>query len=278
MRAITFVKYNDWVSTILGGDQIAAALRARGHDARCVSPEGLRDVRDAIVVFVKVSRWSDVLRARLRRNRTVLDVHDVLVFDGKIKHQRLFDGIIWRSRRQFTDFGRTRQQNRVILQHWDARYGPNRLGGGRLAIGYFGNANSFRLWGKVPGVDCVSIAADAGNASFDRARDYNCHVSVREPGREHLYKPNVKVSTAAACEANLITTRDEATLDLLGADYPYYIDAPELPALLAGIEKARATFGGPEWREGLGRMREVRDKTSLAREIDAYLAYFAELG
>jgi hypothetical protein len=278
MRRIYFVKYNNWVSSVLGGDQIAEALRARGHDAWSVYSDQVHAVRDAIVVFIKTSRWWHIERARWNRNRTVFDVQDAVVFESRIKNQRLFDGIIWRNRRQARDFGRRGQANRIIHQHWDPRYAPNRLGDGRLAIGYFGNARSFQLWGRVPGVDCFRAAKDIDDALFRRALDYNCHISVRAPGREHLYKPTCKVSTAAACAANLITTRDESTVELLGEDYPYYVDGWELPAVLTGIEKARASFGGPEWREALERMREVREKTSIEREIEGYVNYLADLG
>ena len=100
---------------------------------------------------------------------------------------------------------------------------------------------------------------------------------MREPGPEFLYKPNCKVSTAAACAANLITTRDESAVELLGPDYPYYVASAEEADVLAGIEKARATFGGPEWQAGLETMRAVREQTSIDRVIDDYLSFFAEL-
>ena len=92
------------------------------------------------------------------------------------------------------------------------------------------------VWGELPEVEYC----DGGY--FVAAPRFNCHLSVREPGREFLYKPNCKVSTAAACEANLITTRDLTTVELLGEDYPYYCE-PERGSILAAIERARAAFG-----------------------------------
>ena len=100
---------------------------------------------------------------------------------------------------------------------------------------------------------------------------YNCHLSVREPGREFLYKPNCKVSTAAACEANLITTRDLTTVELLGEDYPFYCE-PERESILAAIERARATFGTAVWQRGLERMRQVRELTRMESVLDEYEA------
>jgi len=272
MRPVYFVKYYDKGSTVMAGDQIAEALRARGCEAWSVYPDDVEDVRDAILVFIKTSRWWHLARARRNRNKTVLDVQDTVVFKRRIKNRLWFDGMIWKNRRQTEDFGRPGQLDRVIYHQWDPRYVVNRLPEGELAIGYFGLARSFRLWGRVPGVDCFD------GDYFRRALDYNCHLSVREAGREFLYKPNCKVSTAAACAANLITTRDLSTLEFLGEDYPYYTRGASLDAVLEGVEKVRATFGGPEWRDGLERMRAVREATSIERVIDEYLRFFADLG
>ncbi|HEY0781638.1 MAG TPA: hypothetical protein VGE98_04220, partial [Thermoanaerobaculia bacterium] len=82
-----------------------------------------------------------------------------------------------------------------------------------------------------------------------------------------------KVSTAA-CAANLVTSRDVSTVELLGDDYPFYCEATEA-GLLAGIETARQAFGGADWRRGLERMREVRERTKIERIARDYLDYFA---
>jgi len=111
---------------------------------------------------------------------------------------------------------------------------------------------------------------------FRKALDYNCHLSVRDPGKEFLYKPNCKVVTAAVCDANLVSTRDESTVELLGPDYPYYAD-PTVESLTAAIDKARTTFRGPEWKRGLEVMRELKERTRIERIVDDYLAMFAEL-
>lgn len=271
MRKVFFVKYYDKGSTVMAGDQIAEALRARGHEARSVYPVEVADVRGAILVFIKTSRWWHLARAKKNGNRTVLDVQDTVVFKRRIKNRFWFDGMIWKNRRQIEDFGRPEQKNRIIHHQWDPRYAPNRLDGSAIRIAYVGLARSLRLWGKLPGIDCFD------DDYFRRALDYNCHLSVREPGPEFLYKPNCKVSTAAACGANLITTRDESAVELLGEDYPYYVASAAEADVIAGIEKARATFGGPEWLSGLETMRAVRERTSIDRVIDDYLSYFAEL-
>ncbi len=270
MRKIYFVKYYDKGSTVMGADQISAALRARGLESRAVYPADLPEIRDSILVFIKTSRLPDLLLARRRGNRTVLDVQDTVVFKRRIKNRWLYDGLIFKNERQLLDFGDRKRLCQVIYHQWDPRYVPNQVPAGDFRIGYLGLARSLSLWGQLPGVDYFD------QDYFRRAVHYNCHLSVREPGREALYKPNCKVSTAAGCGANLVTTRDESALELLGKDYPFYAD-PTPESLSAAIDQARASLGGPEWQRGLERMREVRERTSLERVIDDYLAFFDEL-
>jgi len=270
MRRIFFVKYYDKSSTVLGADQIGEGLRARGLEARAVYPADLAGVRDAVLVFIKTSRLPDLVAARRRGNRTVLDVQDTVVFKGGIKNRWLFDGLLFKNRRQLQDFGDAKRLCRIIPHQWDPRYQPNTAGEDAPRIGYFGDERSLPFWNRLPGVDCFS-----GNF-FANALLYNCHLSFRAPGRDFLYKPNCKVSTAAACGANLVTTRDESAVELLGPDYPYYAEATA-EGLEATIGRVRATFGGPEWRAGLERMRDVREQTHLGRVLDEYMAYFADL-
>jgi hypothetical protein len=275
-RKIFFVKYYDKGSTIMAADQISEALQARGVDAWSVYPADVAAVWDAVLVFIKTSKIHHLLAARRRGNRTVLDVQDTVVFKRGIKNRWLFDGLIFKNRRQVEDFAAPRRSdrtaNRIIYHQWDPRYRENEVGDREFKIGYFGLRRSFPSWERFSGAGVAFCSDDY----FRTALGYNCHLSLREPGRDFLYKPNCKVSTAAACGANLVTTRDESAVELLGEDYPYYGD-PTPEGLLAVIDHARATFGGAEWKRGLERMREIKERTSMDRILDDYLDFFKSL-
>lgn len=271
MRKICFVKYYDKGSTLMGADQVSEGLRARGLDSRAVYPKDLPGIRDSILIFIKTSKLPDLLGARRRGNRTVLDVQDTVVFKRRIKNLWLFDGLIFKNRRQLEDFGSPGKLCRVLYHQWDPRYRPNEVGLSRFELAYLGDPRSSPEWARRP--DIPSFSSDW----FQNGLRYNCHLSMREPGRDFLYKPNCKVSTAAACEANLVTTRDESTLELLGPDYPFYCE-PNRESLAAAIDHARASFGGPLWKAGLDRMREVRERTSMDRVLDEYVRYCQDLG
>lgn len=270
MRSVIFVKYYDKASTILAADQVSEALRIRGVDSCAIYPANLGEYRDGIVVFIKTSRMAHVIQARLQGCRTVLDVHDTVIFKSRLKNQWLFDGLILRNSRAYEDYSRPGKNDAEILLHWDPRFCPNNAGEGELRVAYLGDRRSLHLWDQIPGVDYID------SDYFERARRYNCHLSIRMPGKESLYKPAVKVSTAGACGAVLITTRDEASLELLGPDYPYYTGRG-LEQIVETIGFARESKGSETWQLALRRLAEVRQRTSLERLIGEYLDYFERL-
>jgi hypothetical protein len=268
MRPVYFVKYFEKASTILAGDQVAEALRGCGIEAHAVSASETSHLRDAILVFIKTSRLDHLVRARLRGNVLIQDPHDTLVFKRLIKNRWLYDGVIFRNRASAQDFARPGIASRVIPLHWDPRCRPRSVDDSVLRVGYLGDPRSMRLYGKIPGVAFVS------DDYFAHLGRFNCHLSLRSGSKEMRYKPAVKVSIAAACGANIVTTRDASAIELLGDDYPYYTE-PGLDAVTATIEHARATLGGPVWRAGLERMRGVAERTRLDRLLDSYVDFFA---
>jgi hypothetical protein len=276
-RPVLFVKYYDKGSTVMGADQVSAALRDLGVDARSVHLPDIASVRGAILVFIKTSRWLDVWKARRRGNTVILDVQDTICFKRRIKNARLWDGLIFKSRRALEDFATDRSEPVVLYHQWDPRYRPHQAGLAELKVAYLGHRRSLKRWNEIPGITCIDEDAlrAAGRYSdlMTAALPFNCHFSIREEEREFLYKPNAKVSTAAACGVNLITTPDEISVELLGTDYPYYTDA-DTASVARVMEKARETLGGPVWQQGLERMAEVRERTRIERIAADYVEYF----
>jgi hypothetical protein len=276
-RPVLFVKYYDKGSTVMGADQMSEALRAAGVDARSVHVADIAAVRGAILVFIKTSRWLDLWRARRRGNTVILDVQDTVCFKSRIKHASLWDGLIFKSRRALADFATDRSEAVVLYHQWDPRYAFHQAGLDELKVAYLGHRRSLARWNEIPGITCIDEdalrAAGRYGDLFQAALPFNCHFSIREERREFLYKPNAKVSTAAACNVNLITTPDEISVELLGADYPYYTDI-DGPSLTRTLEKARETLGGPLWQRGLERMAEVRERTRIERVAADYIDYF----
>lgn len=279
-RAVFFVKYWDKGSTAIGAEQMSEGLRALGVPARSIYASELSGIRDAILVFIKRANWPHLLRARTTGNRCVLDVQDQVVFRRWISHWPLYDAFIFRNRRQLRDFGRQvrvlgnlHALRRTIYQHWDPRYRPHRVPNGALQVAYLGTPRSLSLWGALDGVRCIEPTE-----WFARASAFNAHLSVRETAREWRYKPGAKVVTAAACDAVLLSTPDDASVELLGEDYPFYLKEPTAEGVEEVVARASGAMGGPLWHEALERLRAVRADTSLELTARRYVELFRELG
>lgn len=268
---VAFVKYYEKGSTDIAGDQVAAGLRGRGWDARVVWASEAARLRHHLLVFIKTSRLDHLVRARFGGCRLVLDVHDTVVFKRRIKNRWLYHALLFKNRRQLADFGRRGKPDRVLYHQWDPRYAPHRAPADRVCAAFLGERRSFELWGAVPEVECVPM-----EHWFTAAPRFNVHVSVRAPGREMLYKPNLKVSTAAACGAILLTTRDESAVELLGEDYPFYCE-PSAEGLRRGLAALEAARGTAAWELAAERLDRVRRLTAPVRVWEEYETLFADL-
>lgn len=271
MRPVIFVKYFDKGSTVLGAHQMEAALRDAGLETRTIYAHELGRVRDSILVFIKKGEIHHLLTARARRNILVLDVQDTLCFKRRLKNRFLYHGFIFRSQKPLEDHGTGDDRSTKIYLQWNPNYRPNGVAGREFRLAYLGDPRSFDHWDSLPRVPCIGE-----DRFFEEAPNFNCHISIRSSERDFLYKPTCKVSTAAACEANLITTRDEATLEVLGPDYPYYTE-PDLEKVLQTIDRARGTFGGPTWQRGLETMRRVKATHALEAIVPQYISFLTRL-
>src|SRR6185503_2535530 len=271
-RDVVFVKYYQKGSTDIAADQMTVALQRHGIAARSVFASELATVRDAVLVFIKRADLLDLLAARARGNALVVDVHDTIVFRRGVRWSALYDGMIFRNQRGCADFGRGRPGAVVIPHHWDDRYSPHRAPLDRLRLCYIGERRSFpEEWEPLPSVELVV------DDWFGRAAAFNSHLSMRRPGREMLYKPNLKVATAAVCEAVLITTRDASAVEHLGEGYPFYC-GPERDEVVAAIRRAETQVGGAAWQEALAILAEVKRRTSLERITELYVDYLQRFG
>jgi hypothetical protein len=267
---VRFVKYYQKGSTDIAADQLAPPLQRRGFDAQSVFAHQLMGLRGAVLIFVKRADLGHLLRTRLAGNLLVIDPHDTLVFRRGIRWSWLYHGLIFRNRRSLEDFGRGRPGAVLIPHHWDQRHRPNQAPTDRLRLAFIGDPRSYPFPEPLPGVEAIF------DDWFGRAPAFNAHVSIRQPGREFLYKPNMKVVTAAACRAVLITTRDASAVEHLGDDYPFYTE-PDRPSVLAAIARAERMVGGPEWQRALAILEQVRARTTLERMTDLYVELVARL-
>lgn len=265
-RSVRFVKYWEKGSTVIGADQMAPALRAQGVDAESIAAVDLAPAADQVLIFIKRADLTDLLRARLAGAICVVDLQDTPVFRYWISHWPLYHAFIFRNARARRSFWWVGGVRRTIYHHWDPRYEAHRAGDRELKLAYIGIPRSIDLWEGIPDVEFVGP-----DEWFDRAPEFNAHLSLRAGRREWRYKPNAKVATAAACEAVLLTTPDCSSVELLGEDYPFYIESADRPTIEAAIGRARDLVGGPEWRTALERLRALKRRLAIDRIAREYV-------
>src|SRR5881275_427578 len=81
---------------------------------------------------------------RRRGNTVILDVQDTICFKRRIKNARLWDGLIFKSRRALEDFATDRSEPVVLYHQWDPRYRPHQAGLEELKVAYLGHRRSLK--------------------------------------------------------------------------------------------------------------------------------------
>ena len=128
--------------------------------------------------------------------------------------------------------------------------------------------------------------------------NYSCHYAVRSPfttSKKNIENGNLslsipyeqwytktggKVSTAAACHSNVITSLDPAVRELIDESYPYAIDteSEEFSENWKEIcedmfRKAKSDYNNSRWKEGLKIMEQVRERTLTRRIVSDYVNF-----
>jgi hypothetical protein len=251
VRKVLFVINNDFTSSELRGDHIAAHLGER------VLFQTIDGARNQTIVFVKDVDRGLVLDAKDRGNKIVLDVIDFYCYRGKrYEWGDLIDVLIVPNRSCISFYKRDFPNARfaVIPHQWDFRI-SGAAPQDQVRTAYIGKAfNRPEFW---KGASVVLTEDFLPNVA-----KYNLHIALqRRHDLDILLKPCTKISTASAVSANVITFDDPGAVELLGWDYPYLVNKDMDP--WEAIEYARGNFGSPSWKRGRDRMREVKEKTSL---------------
>lgn len=133
--------------------------------------------------------------------------------------------------------------------------------------------------------DIFLIAGDAelsANTMHTLSR-YRLHYGVRAVSMqvgETIFKPLTKAANAAACGANIIINRDaHDVVDLLGADYPYLVDAHDDDNIVKVFEHARDGVDGHDWVKARSAMDDLAAQLSpesIARQLGLILRPLTE--
>lgn len=250
------------------------------------------------IIFVKVHPPVDLLhQLRERGVHIVYDTVDVLCFPYEeqemVKRFPFYDTIVTNTHRSRMKLYNLGYEGHVFLlpHHWDPRIkAANKMPlDFPLQLGFMGTAKSIdqnlkhfkmlrmrynmRVLDTESGTDVTNIAhsremlderVQHKSNNFDSLYiPFNCHLSVRDTASsEFHYKTNAKVSTAAALMQPIITTREDAAMEVLGPYYPLFIENDSEECLK---EKITAIHDNPNIvTNALDYLLELKEKTSLS--------------
>lgn len=249
---------NPFVSSLLRGKHIADEL---GCD---LLVKDIGGARNDVVVFVKDATREMVEKAKDRGNRIAYDPLDLYCYYWRsCPFAELVDVLIVPNSACAAFYRAQGFRNcefAVIPHQWDHRI-VGEAPQDAFRPGYVGNKFNCPSWWE------GERATDMTDSVLPEFAKFNLHLSLNSRKRTHtLLKPAIKVASAAAVGANVVTYRDPSAVELLGPDYPFYVD--ECPK--AAIRMACDAFGTPEWGRGLEVMKKVRKKTSLHAVANLY--------
>lgn len=294
MKKVYFiVQSKNYGSAIMRGYQMSRQLQKEGIHTSVIDLSydyrSAVKIRDSIVIFVKNAiRKNRILVAALKENKNILiwdiidciveqydSVQDFLDEEGEILI--IFDGVIFancKSRRDWQQYFKNSCISEVIYHHWDPRLKPNCAK--EFSLAYVGgpeNLNEEYLK-NIPELGLLPWSGVIGEGQlFEKILNYNCHFSIREKGSDDFnYKPNAKLSCAAATNSNIILSRDPSFTELLDSLYPYYTNS-DLESVKKILKLAQETYGTKIWHNALDMMDEVRKQTSLERICKDYIQY-----
>jgi hypothetical protein len=265
-RRIVMWSFRALPSFRMRGRQVGAVLARRGHQVEFRNGFGflsLRDVRDSIVVLVKdqPSRLSALAR---RGNRVIFDAVD---FQADGHELGPVDAIVCASQHIRTRLAARLPGARleVIYHHADPRLELHRAGSQGLRLVYSGETHNSRfLRGQIPELKVVPFRQRDWPALM---RQFNAHFSARlDPA-----KAVVKLANAAALGAVFLTGAEPGCVELLGADYPFFLRHPtDLTAVRQDVDRLREAIGSPLWNQAREQIIGLRSRLSLEATAGAY--------
>lgn len=302
MRPIFFLGSDPRIGSCrLRGVQIARRLSDRGLPAHFVTALPSK-LKDSFVVFVKHVDLELAEQMAARGNLLIYDCIDghqatIRPKPGAIRRliggasqpvrladvdASIFRALIFPNEQARKALAPAKLRSEVILHPWDERCAPV-AGRPNFSIVFLGLSG---LIPPIPGLVTLKLEDSLLPESIlSEAALHSCHLSIRDPEGyndsetdgdrklRYLAKSNIKLSTAAALGANIVTTMDPGCAGLLPPEYPY-LSEPSDRAVLATVERARAEFGGPEWLRGLAIMDQIRERTRIEHIAEEYLTLF----
>jgi len=277
MKKIIFRSYNRRGSAVNRGQDISEQLKVLGYDSEFLIGKSddtditnvWNTLHDSIVVFIKscTSREFEILKRN--NNILILDIVDAVANGDYSIHDVCalpWTGIITPTIEMTIAINHINKNiNAVFIpHHWDKRHLANidKFNKDSFSLAYIGSLGHDGGLFYEEQIPELTIVNEWG-AQTSTSPMYTCHYSVRPSDTaQFLFKPNTKISTAAAVGSNIVHSYDVAAMNLVPPDYPYFTKS-DSTSIRDTIEYAKETYGGAVWQYGLNIMADLKHRTSL---------------
>ena len=177
----------------------------------------ITEYKNNIIVFIK---YIDIELANILKENNKIYYIVVDFYPSNFLNVEL-DGIIYSNKQQLKDFSKFFNTNNayVYYHHYSPSY--NIILPKTKNIGYFvAPENVSEDLKKIENIDIHTNF----NVYKDYISQYKFHIEYRSIGSNNfLYKPCIKLSTAAFAESVFICSKDNSYFELLPSDYPYFL-------------------------------------------------------
>ena len=244
--------------------------------------------REAIFIFVKdvIDRLS-VSALSLIHKRSIAIMHDPVDREISKTPKNFVDIHIASSitQKRYIDeilrVNGSRSKVEILLHQADLRLPPTMDSPQKsLKSIYFGEMQNCLMMPELERF--IEVVAVKSNVDFlnkmDRLPNANFHYAVRPPEQatsHEVIKPLTKASVAAKYHSPIMINRAAHDAEeLLGVDYPYFVDAMDPGAILTKLREVEMDFGGPKWMEAVSVMKSLDALVSpmnTARNLNAIL-------
>lgn len=271
-RNVFFSHRYNWPSSRMRGKQIADYLRKLGYLTRYINENNIMRIMpsESIIVFIKF--YPDRILEKLKRKNNIL-VYDAIDFKNPSRLE-FFDAVIAGNRvsEQILK-GMCSHDTKVelIYHHADPYIEPNICDEREMKMAYLGTKANSNFLSDIPELN--RICPEESNWR-SRIRNYNTHFSARLNERKSV----VKLANACKSKAVFLTGKEPGCLELLGSEYPYYIDDVEdLDQVKNRIEYVKDTIGTEIWRQAKSIMDSIACRLEINMSAKEYISLFEQI-
>ncbi|WP_318286015.1 LamG-like jellyroll fold domain-containing protein [Limnospira fusiformis] len=277
-------KFHDWGTTRLRGWQIYERLK-QYLNIQIVPYSKAVHLHNKHMLFLKIRNY-DLLIPIIKNNNKVyldmVDCHSKYINPQKHIFKDVEFGIFAtkNSMEFYKKLFKHPEKCQTIYHHWDITLDKFKKDHNldSVKIGYFGVEPKGFLYGKIPGVDFHEVTStNFDDALKSKMSNYNVQYIVRPIEEQQEFPALTKISTASVFHAPVISSKTNE-VELLGSDYPYYIENLDLQSILKTIDKIKRTFQKYEWNYAVNIMKSIKEKTSINSVVDEYIRLFKSLG